>query len=122
MLDDDLAAIHADALALGMADSVTYTHASGSPIPHTITGTFMELAQPFIHAEGSEVHRRICQFDCRRSVIATPAKGDTILAASGAYAGTWTVTDTGTGDDGGWLLTVRIDERTKAGTGRKLPT
>lgn len=119
MLDDDLAAIHSDALALGMADSVVYTPVTGSPV--TITGTFFELAQPFIHAEASEVHRRVCQFDCRRSVVATPTKGDTVTAAAGSYAGVWTVVDTGSGDDGGWVLTVRLDERTKAGTGRKLP-
>ena len=119
MLDDDLAQIHADALALGMADSVTYT--TTASVATTITGTFMELAEPFIHAEGAEVHRRTCQFDCRRSEIAAPTKGDTVTAASGAYAGTWTVVDTGTGDAGGWVLTIRLDDRGKMGTGRRMP-
>lgn len=119
MLDDDLAAIHADALALGMADSVTYTPVTGTAV--AITGTFMELAEVFIHAEGSEVRRRECTFDCRRSLIATPAKGDTIIVATGVYAGTWTVISLGTGDSGGWVLTVRIDDRITSGTGRRLP-
>lgn len=119
MLDDDLAAIHADALALGMADSVTYTTAAG--VASSITGTFSEVPEPFIHDEGSEKRRRTCTFDCRRSAIASPGKGDTVTAASGAYAGTWDVVDLGSGDDGGWLLTVRLDDRIKAGTGRRLP-
>jgi hypothetical protein len=119
MLDDDLAQIHADALALGMANSVTYLTVAGAS--STITGTFNEIVQPFIHAEGSEVHRRECAFDCRVSEVAAPGKGDRITAASGAYAGTWVVIDTGTGDAGGWVLNVRLDDRTKAGTGRRLP-
>lgn len=119
MLDDDLAAIHADALALGMATSVTYTTIAA--VSSTITGTFFEIAQPWIHAEGAEVHRRSCNFDCRVSDIAAPTKGDTVTAATGAYAGTWTVIDTGTADDGGWVLAVQLDDRTKMGKSRKLP-
>jgi hypothetical protein len=119
MLDDDLASIHADALALGMADTLTYTTVAG--VATAITGTMYEMPEPFINAEGAEVRRRTCQLDCRRSVIATPGKGDTVTAASGAYAGTWTVVDLGAGDDGGWVLTVRLDDRTKMGTGRRLP-
>ncbi len=119
MLDDDLAAIHSDALALGMADAVTYTTFAG--VSASIVGTFSEMPEPFIHADGAEVHRRVCQFDCRLSDVALPAKGDTILAASGAYAGTWTVVDTGSGDSAGWVMSVRLDDRTKMGTGRRLP-
>jgi hypothetical protein len=119
MLDDDLAAIHADALALGMADTVTYTTVAG--VASSITGTFSEMPEPFIHADGAEVHRRVCQFDCRLSDVALPGKGDTILVASGAYAGTWTVIDTGAGDSAGWVMSVRLDDRTKMGTGRRLP-
>lgn len=120
MLDDDLAAIHADALALGMADSVTYTTAAG--VASSITGTFAELPEPFLHDEGAEKRRRTCSFECRRSVVATPAKGDTVTAASGAYAGTWTVIELGSSDDGGHLLTVRLDDRITMGTGRRLPS
>lgn len=119
MLDDDMAAIHADALSLGMADSVTYT--TTAAVATVITGTFMEMPEPFIHAEGAEVRRRTCQFDCRRSLIADPQKGDTITAASGAYAGVWTVVDCGSADEGGWVLTVRLDDRVKMGTGRRVP-
>jgi hypothetical protein len=114
MIDDDLAAIHADALALGMADSVTYNGTA-------ITATFGETPEPFIHDEGSEKRRRTCSLDVRRSAVASPAKGDLVVAASGAYAGTWTVVDLGSGDDGGWVLTVRLDDRVKSGTGRRLP-
>ena len=119
MLDNDLAAIHADALSIGMADAVTYTTTGGTA--SSITGTFMEMPEPFINAEGGEVRRRTCQFDCRRSQIATPAKGDTVTSAAGAYAGVWTVIDLGSADDGGWVLTVRLDDRTTMGTGRRLP-
>lgn len=119
MLDDDLAAIHADALTLGMADSVTYTTTAGAS--SSITVTFSEQPEMFAHDEGAEKRRRTCTVDIRRSAIASPAKGDTITAASGAYAGTWTVVDLGSADDGEWVLTVRLDDRTKAGTGRRLP-
>jgi hypothetical protein len=119
MLDDDLAAIHADALALGMADTVTYTTLAGAA--SSIVGTFSEMPEPFIHAEGAEVHRRVCQFEFRLANVAIPMKGDTVLSASGAYAGTWTVVDTGAGDSAGWVVTVRLDDRTKMGTGRRLP-
>ena len=120
MLDKDLARIHTDLYRQGLADSVTYTIAATSAAS-TITGTFAELPEPFLHDEGSEKRRRTCSFECRRSVVATPAKGDTVAAAIGAYAGTWTVIELGSSDDGGHLLTVRLDDRIKAGTGRRLP-
>jgi hypothetical protein len=119
MLDDDLSAIHTDALALGMADTVTYTTVAG--VAASIVGTFSEMPEPFISAEGAETHRRTCQFECRLANVALPSKGDTVLSASGAYAGTWTVIDTGAGDSAGWVMSVRLDERTKMGTGRRLP-
>jgi hypothetical protein len=121
MLDDDLAMIHADALALGMADTVIYITAAGVSIPD-VTGTFAELPEPFLHEDAAEVRRRTCTFECRRSIIAAPAKGDTITAAAGAYAGTWSVVDLGSSDDGGHVLTVRLDNRISMGTGRRLPT
>lgn len=119
MLDDDLAAVHADALTLGMADTVTYTPLVGTA--STIVGTFSETPEPFIHDNGAETQRRSCMFSCTRSDVPNPTKGDTVTAASGAYAGTWTVTDAGTGDDGGWVIPLRLDERTKMGTGRRMP-
>lgn len=119
MLDDDLAAIHSDALALGMADTVTYTTVAG--VASSIVGTFSEMPEPFIHSDGAEVHRRVCQLEVRLADVALPEKGATVLAATGAYAGTWTVVDTGTGDSAGWVMTVRLDDRTKMGTGRRLP-
>jgi hypothetical protein len=119
MLDNDLSSIHTDALALGMADTVTYTTVAG--VAASIVGTFSEMPEPFIHAEGAEVHRRVCQFDCRLSDVALPGKGDTVTVASGAYAGTWTVIDTGSGDSAGWVMSVRLDDRTKMGTARRLP-
>jgi hypothetical protein len=119
MLDDDLSAIHADALSLGMADAVTYT--TTAAVVTTGTGTFMEMPEPFIHAEGAEVRRRTCQFECGIALIASPSKGDTVTAASCVYAGTWTVVDCGSADSAGWVLTVRLDDRVKMGTGRRMP-
>jgi len=114
MLDDDLAAIHADALALGMATSCAYEGVA-------ITGTFSEIPQPFIHDEGSEKRRRECTLDVRVASVAAPAKGDAVVVASGVYAGTWHVVEISSADDGGWLLSVRLDDRIKAGTGRRMP-
>ena len=119
MLDDDLAAIHSDALALGMANSVTYL--TTAAVSSTITGTFSESPEPFLHDEGGEKRRRMATFDCRRSQVALPTKGDRVTSATGAYAGTWTVVDCGTADDGGWLLTIRLDDRIKMGTARSMP-
>lgn len=117
MLDDDLAVMHADALALGMATSATY--GSGAT---AITTTFQEIPQPFIHAEGAEVRRRECTIDVRRSVIASPAKDDPVVVAAGPYTGTWHVIEISSADDGEWLLTVRLDDRLTMGTARRLPT
>lgn len=114
LLDDDLAAIHSDALSLGMANSITY---NGVPI----TATFSESAEPFFHDEGAEKRRRTCVLDVRRASVASPAKGDTVVSTAGAYAGTWTVVDLGSSDDAGHVLTVRLDDRIKAGTGRRMP-
>lgn len=114
ILDDDLAAIHSDALALGMATSVTYNGTA-------ITATFSESAEPFLHDEGSEKRRRTCILDVSRSAVSAPAKGDIVVSASGAYAGTWTVVDLGSSDDAGHVLTIRLDDRVKSGTGRRLP-
>lgn len=114
MLDDDIAAIDADALSMGMADSVTYNGTA-------MTATFAENLEPYLGDEGGEVKRRTCTVSLRRSLVAAPAKGDQIVVASGAYAGTWTVIDGGSGDDGGWIVTARLDDRTKMGGGRRLP-
>jgi hypothetical protein len=114
MLSDDLAAIHADALALGMADSVTYNGTA-------ITATIAESPEPYLGDEGGEVRRRTASLSCLRSDVAAPVKGDRVVVASGAYAGTWTVTDAGSADDGGWVLNIRVDDRAKMGGGRRLP-
>jgi len=114
MLDDDLAAITADALALGMATSCTYSVTA-------ITATFQEIAQPFINSEGSETRRRECALSIPVATIATPAKGDVVVVASGVYAGTWTVIEISTADDACWMLNVRLDDRIKVGQGRRLP-
>ena len=114
MLDDDMAAIHADALALGMAESVTYEGTA-------IVGTFAESLEPYLGDEGGEKRRRTCTFSCRVASVTQPVKGDTIVVASGVYAGSWTVIDAGQPDSGGWNMTVRLDDRTKMGGGRRLP-
>ena len=114
MLDDDMAAIHADAMALGMATSCTYEGTA-------ITATFQEIAQPFINSEGGETRRRECVLDVRVADVSAPAKGDAVVVASGVYAGTWHVVEISTADDGGWLLNVRMDDRIKVGQGRRLP-
>ncbi len=120
MLDKDMARIHTDLQRQGLADAVTYTVAATSAAS-SITVTFNELPEPFLHDEGSEKRRRTCTIDLRRSVIPSPAKGDTITAASGAFAGTWPVVEISSADDGDWILTVRLDDRIKAGTGRRMP-
>lgn len=118
MLDDDMAAMHSDALAVGMADSVSYLPVGGVAI--AIVGTFSEVPEPFLQDGGAEVRRRVCQLDVRRSQIAAPARGDVATVASGAYAGAWTVMDIGSGDEGGWILTVQLDDRVRMGTGRRI--
>jgi hypothetical protein len=114
MLDDDLAMIHADALALGMATACTYAGTA-------ITATFQETPQPFINDEGSEVRRREASISVAVADVATPAKGDAVVVASGVYAGTWKVIEISTPDDGCLMLTCRFDDRIKAGQGRRLP-
>lgn len=112
MLDDDLAAINADALALGMADAVTYTYATGGSVSLSSV-VFNEVPQPYISDEGAEVRRREADVVVRRSQIATASKDDALSVASGANAGVWTVYEVGPGDDGAWSLRVRLDERIK---------
>lgn len=119
MLDKDLARMHTDLVRLGLADTATYT-VGATAATTSITCTFNETPEPFLQDEGSEKRRRTCTVDIRRGVIALPVKGDSIAVASGAYAGTWTLSENGTPDDGGWILTVRLDDRTKAGTGRRM--
>jgi len=118
MLDDDLAAIQSDALALGMADTVSYLPVGGTA--SSITATFSEVPEPFLHDGGAEVRRRVCQMEVRRANVANPGKGDTATVASGAYAGVWVVMEMGAADEGAWILTVRLDDRTHMGTGRRL--
>lgn len=119
MLDDDMAAIHTDLAGMGMADAVSYDPVSGATV--AIIATLNEQAEQYLIDEGGEKRRRTCTLDVRRSQVALPVKGDRVTVLSGAFAGTWTVVDTGTADSGGWLLTVRLDDRVKAGTGRRLP-
>jgi hypothetical protein len=113
MMDDDLAAIHADALGIGLASSCTYAGTA-------ITATVQEIAQPYLHDEGGEVRRREAIMDVSYSDVASPAKDAAVVFASGVYAGTWHVVDIQAGDDAGWLLTIRFDDRTKMGTGRRI--
>lgn len=119
MLDKDMARIHTDLQRQGLADAVTYTVAKTSAAS-SITVTFNETPEPFLQDEGSEKRRRTCTIDLRRSVIASPAKGDTVTAASGAFTGAWSVVEISSADDGDWILTVRLDDRIKAGTGRRM--
>lgn len=118
-LEDDLAAIHADAIGLGMGDSATYTTVSGAAV--ALSCTFNEMPQPFIGAEGGEVRRRECSVDILRSDVALPAKGDHLTVAAGAFAGTWTVVEISSADSAGWLVNVRLDDRVAMGHGRRLP-
>ena len=106
-LADDVGILLGDLFALGLACQATYGAS-------TIAVAIEDAGQPPSFDAVGEITSRTATATVARAQVPTPAKGESLVVASGSWAGTWYITEVGGGDDGAWSLTLQADALTAA--------
>ncbi len=114
------------------AEDVTY-YPNGTPLTATVSFALKavpgDVAEAFLATASGEADQRLAQFTAVLSLIQAgilvvegtsrdPRRGDYLVVASGAYAGTWVVTGIALDLGGGATLSCRFEQRNQvAGAG-----